>query len=678
MNLKEINEKIETATKYNQPSLRGWLNRLKEPQPIQPAKRKLGACIANGNQNKKQKVEEKVIKFENNVRENNWKFNSTGRRFGPDDQTLRIKSVNVNSVKSVQKMSKIKDLLNDEPDILALSDTRVKEFRFLKFKSKERTIFATKTDARGVAVIIKRSLNPELCDRDESDGNYISLTFAEAGIKYGLINIYGPNEDNEVFWTEKINEQISKLRDQKAKQIIICGDLNISLGIKIGYAPTKLKKKEALLSIMETNNLSDAASNQADPNMLNPYLFWRRKQDRTIVLEEEEYQATRLDHFITSLTGSKTSIKYLRYFPSDHSIVELKIKINTRSGKKAWKMNPGVLDNKDVKQRLVKIYKKLTKNLIKRKNQIEMSTMNELDQAKKINEIAYSKWEKVLKATKDITNAWARNKSEEERKLRKFLIKAKENLEISNDEYELMSEEMREYDVNKSKIRTELMKVKSRIENKTLVKYKAMKNQTSRTIKEIKIGDEIYKSDEEIRKQITAHFTSIFRCDCDYGRNEELCLRCKRDDTSFIKNITPEKVSNKPVSAIDKKWLDEEIEEREVDEYVKKHFKKEGKSPGPDGIPYIYIFKMWPHLKKIISTLVIKSFVKCDFEKLLSEGHIVFLHKNGKPPNEIKSWRPLTLLNSIFKIASGILAQRLKKIIPKITSVRVCEREKCE
>ena len=255
-------------------------------------------------------------------------------------------------------MSKIKDLLNYEPDILALTDTRVKEFRFLKFKSKERTIFATKTDARGVAIIIKRSLTPEICDRDEDEGNYISLTFSEAGVKYGLINIYGPNDDNETFWNEKISDQIMKLKDLKAKQIIICGDLNIPLGTQIGYAPTRLKKKEALLTIMDANNLSDAASNQADPNSLNPYSFWRRKQDRTIVSEEEEYQATRIDHFVTSLAGSETSIKYLHYFPSDHSIVELEIKINTRCGKKSWKMNPGVLDNEEAKSKLVKIYKK--------------------------------------------------------------------------------------------------------------------------------------------------------------------------------------------------------------------------------------------------------------------------------------------------------------------------------
>ena len=97
---------------------------------------------------------------------------------------------------------------------------------------------------------------------------------------------------------------------------------------------------------MNIHNLTDAASNQADTNNNNPYSFWRRKQERTIDNENEEYQASRLDHFLTSIPENETSIKYLRYFPSDHSIVELKISINTRSGKKTWKMNPGVLDRR--------------------------------------------------------------------------------------------------------------------------------------------------------------------------------------------------------------------------------------------------------------------------------------------------------------------------------------------
>ena len=52
----------------------------------------------------------------------------------------------------------------------------------------------------------------------------------------------------------------------------------------------------------------------------------------------------------------------------------------------------------------------------------------------------------------------------------------------------------------------------------------------------------------------------------------------------------------------------------------------------------------------------------------LPEGLIVFLPKKGKDQSFLKNLRPLTLLNTLYKIASGILAERIKGILPKIIS----------
>ena len=634
---------------------------------MRAGKRKLGACAAFNEKNKQQKVDETLVKFENMIREENTKFNRNSPKFGVSDQTIIIKSVNVNSIISFQKRNKVSDLLNDDPEILAIVDTRVKEHKLLRFRNKMRNTFGTNTDQRGVAIIANRTLNPKFFSRDEEEGNYLAITFMNSGKKYCLLAIYGPNEDDDKFWSIKIDKQLEELRNEGVEKIILCGDLNIPLGKQIGYAGIKLKKKSALIQTMEKYNLEDTTNNQVDCSKLNVFSFWRRKHDRRINDGDENYQAARLDHFLTDLPLNETSVKYLRYYPSDHAIVMMKIKTNTRAGKKTWKLNPQVLDDEKTMEKLVRVYKKLTKNLMKRISQIEMSRLSDEEQAKLIRNIAYAKWKSTLLATKMITNTWARENANKKGKLKKFLNKAKENLNVPNEEYEIMSEELREYEVGKSKIKTELVKVKNKIENKTLIKYKAMKNQASRTIKELKIGGETYSSDEDIRTQMNAHFTSTFRCDCDYNKNEELCLRCRRGDTSFVKNIIPGKKSRKMLSENDVKDLEKDITEDELDKYVKKYFRKEGKSPRPDGLPYIFIFKMWTHLKKIIMTLLIKSFKLKEFNKELSEGLIVFLHKNGKPANEIKGWRPLTLLNSIYKIASGVLAQRVKKLINKIT-----------
>ena len=267
------------------------------------------------------------------------------------------------------------------------------------------------------------------------------------------------------------------------ERIIICGDLNIPLGKQIGYAGTKLKKKSALMETMEKYNLEDTANNQVDCSKLNAFSFWRRKQERGINKADDDYQAARLDHFISDLPQSEIAVKYLRYYPSDHAIVEMKIKTNTRACKKAWKLNPQALDDEPTKNKLIKVYKKLTKNLMKRISQIEMSTLPEMEQAKIIRKIAFDKWKSILLASKMITNTWARENARNKNKLKKFLIKAKENLEVPNDEYKLMSEELSEYEVGKSKIRTELVKVKNRIENKSLIKYKALKNKRREQLK---------------------------------------------------------------------------------------------------------------------------------------------------------------------------------------------------
>ena len=40
--------------------------------------------------------------------------------------------------------------------------------------------------------------------------------------------------------------------------------------------------------------------------------------------------------------------------------------------------------------------------------------------------------------------------------------------------------------------------------------------------------------------------------------------------------------------------------------------------------------------------------------------------KKGKDLTDIKSWRPLSLLNSDYKILAKVIANRLKDILPEI------------
>ena len=48
------------------------------------------------------------------------------------------------------------------------------------------------------------------------------------------------------------------------------------------------------------------------------------------------------------------------------------------------------------------------------------------------------------------------------------------------------------------------------------------------------------------------------------------------------------------------------------------------------------------------------------------EGTITCIPKGGKIRNNLKNWRPITLLNSINKFYLSIIAERIKVILPKI------------
>ena len=49
------------------------------------------------------------------------------------------------------------------------------------------------------------------------------------------------------------------------------------------------------------------------------------------------------------------------------------------------------------------------------------------------------------------------------------------------------------------------------------------------------------------------------------------------------------------------------------------------------------------------------------------QGVIVCIPKEGKHKQFVKNWRPITPLNTVYKIASSYFAARLMTVLPKLT-----------
>ena len=106
------------------------------------------------------------------------------------------------------------------------------------------------------------------------------------------------------------------------------------------------------------------------------------------------------------------------------------------------------------------------------------------------------------------------------------------------------------------------------------------------------------------------------------------------------------------------------IRERECLEVIKSI--PNGKSPGTDGLPveFYKVFRL--DIKDILLSCYSYAFETGQMSISQRRGIISLIPKKNSLPFFLKNWRPLSLLNTDYKIATKCIACRLKKTIPSI------------
>ena len=90
------------------------------------------------------------------------------------------------------------------------------------------------------------------------------------------------------------------------------------------------------------------------------------------------------------------------------------------------------------------------------------------------------------------------------------------------------------------------------------------------------------------------------------------------------------------------------------------------KSPGSDGFTAEFFKMFWKDLGHFVVRSLNYGYESGTLSQAQRQGIITCIPKDGKPKHFMKNWRPITLLNTIFKIASGTLANRIKTVLPRI------------
>ena len=99
---------------------------------------------------------------------------------------------------------------------------------------------------------------------------------------------------------------------------------------------------------------------------------------------------------------------------------------------------------------------------------------------------------------------------------------------------------------------------------------------------------------------------------------------------------------------------------------------KNNKSPGSDGFT-VEFFKFFINdLGLFLTRSINDGFCKGSMSVTQRQGVIICIPKDNKPKQHLKNWRPISLLNISYKIASASIANRIKSVLPKI----ICDDQK--
>ncbi|XDV39802.1 hypothetical protein PO909_008989 [Leuciscus waleckii] len=115
-----------------------------------------------------------------------------------------------------------------------------------------------------------------------------------------------------------------------------------------------------------------------------------------------------------------------------------------------------------------------------------------------------------------------------------------------------------------------------------------------------------------------------------------------------------------------KKLCEEGLKLGELDEVIKKI--ASDRSPGPDGLTANFYKHFWEEIKGLLFDAIIESIDKKELMTTMKQGLIKLIPKPEKDKRILNNLRPITLLNTDYKLLTMELAFRLKVGLSKIIS----------
>lgn len=552
---------------------------------------------------------------------------------------INIVSWNVRGINTPLKRGKVYAHLRTlKAEICFLQETHIKKTAAKVLRpSWASHVFQSNfsTKSRGVAILIKKQV-PFVHTQTISDdrGRYLLVIGELNSVPVTLINAYGPNFDDPVFFQNLFNS----VPNVANTNIILGGDLNCVLDSVLDRQhPQAITSKSSITlnNLIQSHNLVDVW------RLLNP----TGRDFSYFSAVHKSY--SRIDYFIldSKLLPQIVDCTYHNILISDHAPVSLKLKLNPKRGEFNWRLNNTLLKDKEFCSYLsskTDLYLNTNDN-----GEVDDSTLWEAMKA-------------VLRGHIISYEAAERRRSKEKLTEIDNQLSDLEALYKQNNKPETLRKiTALKYDYNSilsKNVSRMLTQVRQRYfefgdKPQRLLARQLRQAQASRAIHSIRTNDGTVLTDPgKINKCFASFYESIYQSQ---GEPDPAAME------SFFGNLGLPRLSGESSSS-----LDADINLNEIKKVISSF--PNNKAAGPDGFS-IEFFKVFSSkLSPLVLRMLNHSMLSSRLPPTLYKANISLIPKPGRDPNLVSSYRPISLLSIETKILGKILANRLKEHICSI------------
>lgn len=543
---------------------------------------------------------------------------------------LNVSSFNTNGLRSRSKFDQVMQLCTS--DIICLQETNWDDEIIENFKrSWKGEIYANNGSKRscGVAILVKegsvRNIKPIHCD---INGRIMILEFEFMKMVFRLINIYAPNVEIDR------RDFFKKLKPLCTGNCIVTGDYNVWCDRLDASSCARFRhdsSRKVLLESIAENKLIDLWRAE-NPNKKE---FSRRQ----IVLGEMRQSRIDLCLVKENIMQYSRNAKYQFTTVSDHAVFSFSLYVGTRGrGGGIWCLNTSLLKEETYKELIINCVKeKMSEQAVERNVGLWWESVK--DKIKQIS-IKYSKRRHFMRKRKE-----EELKEKIAKELEMVESDPRHNLEVLLK----LQNELHEYEKTECQGAIIRSKAQYAIEGEKCTSFflsMEKQKQKGNYIEELENAKgELVNDLVGVLETAESFYRNLFKKDV-------LENECVRKVTEMVKV---------KISENEKKACDEDITNVEIRDAIANS--QLNKSPGSDGLPN----EFYKTFVDILAPILLRVYKFMEKEQVVPEsmsmGVVTILYKKRGSKLKLENYRPLSLLNTDYKIIAKVLASRMKKVI---------------